>query len=151
MTSCGRPNVGKKRDINNGEKYIILDISPKPDFMDKSEVTSSELKYYTGIPGKGLTTFIDLSTKSPNKKQKARFSITDIPKQDFRKLLKKFENSPYLGYKSKQVHNEPTEFYFFLIKYIDKQIKARGMFDFIPRKLNWASMKQLDMSTSNSI
>ena len=39
-------------------------------------------------------------------------------------MLEKFENSPYLGYKSKQVHNESTETYLFLIKYITKLIKS---------------------------
>ena len=50
-----------------------------------------------------------LRNKSPNKKQREMFSIIDITNQDFSKLLEKFNNSPYLGYKSKQVHNEPTE------------------------------------------
>ena len=27
MTSCGRENVGKHREINNGEQYVILEIS----------------------------------------------------------------------------------------------------------------------------
>ena len=49
--------------------------------------------------GKGLTASIDLSTKRQNKKQKLRFSITYITTQDIRKFLKKFINSPYLGYK----------------------------------------------------
>ena len=35
MTSFGRHNVRKYRDIKNGEKYIILDISFKIDFLDK--------------------------------------------------------------------------------------------------------------------
>ena len=61
------------------------------------------------IPGKGLTDSLSISTKRPNKEQKAKFSITDITNQDFRDFLKKFGNSPYLGYKEKQVHNEPTE------------------------------------------
>ena len=74
--------------------------------------------------GNGVTTSLDLRTKSPKNKQRARFSITDINKQDFRKLFKKFENSPYLGYKSKQVHNEPIEVYFLLIKHITKLIKS---------------------------
>ena len=39
-------------------------------------------------------------------------------------MIKRFEHSPYLGYTSKQVHNEPTEAYFFLIKYITKKIKS---------------------------
>ena len=62
-----------------------------------------------GITGKGLTNFIYLRTKIQNKKQNERFTITDITKQDFRKLIKRFEHSPYLGYTSKQVHNKPTE------------------------------------------
>ena len=69
-----------------------------------------------GIPGKCLTTSQALRTKIPNKKQKARFAITDINKQDFSKLIKKFGNSPYLGNKSKYFRNEPTEAYLFLIK-----------------------------------
>ena len=61
-----------------------------------------------GRPGKGPTTSANLSNKRSNKKQKARFSMTVITNQDFKKFLKKFKNSPYLGYKIKQVHNEPT-------------------------------------------
>ena len=76
-------------------------------------------------PGKGLTNSMYLRTKRSNKKQNARFSITGITNQEFRKLLKRFNNSPYLGYKSKQVHNEPTEAYLFLIKHITKLIKIK--------------------------
>ena len=43
-------------------------------------------------PGKRLTTSLDIMTKRPNNKQKARFAITEITNQDFRKLLKEFEN-----------------------------------------------------------
>ena len=57
-----------------------------------------------------------ISTNMSNKKQKARFSITGITNQYFRKLLNNFNNSFYLSYKIKQVHNEPTEAYFLLIK-----------------------------------
>ena len=52
-----------------------------------------------------MITSLDVRTKSSNKKKKARFSNTDITNQDFRKLLRKFNNFPYLGYKSKQVNN----------------------------------------------
>ena len=62
-----------------------------------------------GVPSKGLTTYLALRTKGSNKKQNPRFSITEITKEDFRKFRKKFNNSPYLCYKSKQVHNEPNE------------------------------------------
>ena len=105
MTSSGRCNVRKHRDTKNGEQYIVLDIYSKIDFMDKREAKSSESRDYMGRPGKGMNTSLTLRTKNPNNKQKARFYITEITNQDFRK----FNNSPYIGYKSKQVNNEPTE------------------------------------------
>ena len=75
-------------------------------------------------PENGMTSSLALRTKIPNKKQKTRFAITDITKQDYRKFLKNFESSPYLGYNIKQFHNEPTEDYLFLIKHITKRIKS---------------------------
>ena len=68
ITSCGRRNVKKHRDIKNGEKYIILDVSSRLYFLDKREVTSSYSKDCMGIPGKGMTTYMDLRNKSQNKK-----------------------------------------------------------------------------------
>ena len=35
--------------------------------------------------------------------------MIEIINHDFRKLLKELEDQPYLGYKVKQIHNEPTE------------------------------------------
>ena len=52
--------------------------------------------------------------------------MTDIINQYFRKLLKEFNNSPYLGYKKKNVHNEPTEAYLFLIKQVYNLIKINN-------------------------
>ena len=75
------------------------------------------------IPGKGMTTSLAIMTKRTKNKQKARFAITEITNQDLKKFLKKFKTSPYLGYKSKQVHNEPTGAYFLLIKHINNLIK----------------------------
>ena len=92
--------------------------------MENREFTSSESKDYMGIPGKGMTTYMYLRTKIPNNKQKSRFAITDITNQDFKTLLKKFKNSYYLGYKIKQVHNEPTEAYLFPIKQITKLLEC---------------------------
>ena len=69
-----------------------------------------------GRPGKGLATSLYLITKGLEKKQNSRFAIIDITNQDFRKFLKKIKNSPYLGYKSKQVKIEPTKYYFFIIQ-----------------------------------
>ena len=77
-----------------------------------------------GRPGKGLTTSMDLRTKIPNKEKKARFDITDITNQGFRNFLKNFNNSPYIGYKNKQVQNESTEAYFFLEKQNNKLMKS---------------------------
>ena len=51
--------------------------------------------------------------------------MTDITNEDFRKFLKKFNNSLYIGYKIKQVQNEPTQDYFFLIKQITKLMKYK--------------------------
>ena len=74
-----------------------------------------------GRPGKGMTISLAIRTKTPNRKQKSRCAITEITKQDFRK----FNNSPYLDYNSKQFHNKPTDDYLFLIKYITKLIKIK--------------------------
>ena len=109
MTSCGRHNVIRHSEIKDGEQFITLYISFNIYFMDKRKVDSSEPKDYMLRPSKGITTYLAISTKRSNRKQKARFTITAITRQYLSKLLKKFEKSPYLGYKSKQVHNEPTE------------------------------------------
>ena len=50
--------------------------------------------------GKRVTNSISLSTRIPNKKQRVRTSINEITNQYFRKLLKEFLNSLYLGYKN---------------------------------------------------
>ena len=109
MTSCGRRNIKKYRKIKNDEEYIILEISSKLDFLGKKEFTFSVSRDYTERPVRGLTTSLDTRTKSPNKKRKLRFSITDITNHNFSNFLNKFNNSPYLCCKSKQVHNEPNE------------------------------------------
>ena len=59
-----------------------------------------------GRPGKSMTASLDLRTKMSNKK-KEKFTIADMNNQDFRKFLNRSKNSPYLGYKSKQVHKKP--------------------------------------------
>ena len=77
MKSFGRCNVRKHRDIKNGEKYIILDISSNLDCLYKRKVTSSESNDYMGIPGKSMTTSMAVRTENPNNEQKERFAITD--------------------------------------------------------------------------
>ena len=116
MQSYGRRNVRKHREINNGDKCIILDILYTLDCMYKREVTSSESRDYMVIPGKGVNTSLYIRTKGKNKKENSGFVVTDVTNHNFRKSLKNFMNSPHLGFKSKQFHNEPTEAYFFPIK-----------------------------------
>ena len=108
ITSFVRRKVRKHREIMNGEKYIILNISSKLHCVDKRGLNSSYSKDYMGRLCKCLTNSIDLRIKWSNNKNKSRFAIADITNQYFRKLLRSFKNSPYLGYKVKQVHNEPT-------------------------------------------
>ena len=78
-----------------------------------------------GRSGRVLTSFLEIRTKNPNNKQKARFAITDITNQNFSKLFNKFKNSTYQCYKNKQVHNEPNHSYLFLIKHISELIKRK--------------------------
>ena len=66
-TSCGRHNVRKNREINNGEKYIMLDINYNLDCMNKGEVISSESNDFMGRPGKGMMTSLALSKKGKKK------------------------------------------------------------------------------------
>ena len=77
--------------------------------LDKREITCSESRDYMEISDKGMTKYLTLSTKSTKNKQNTRTYITTITNHDFRKFLKDINNSPYLGYKKKQVYNEPTE------------------------------------------
>ena len=65
-----------------------------------------------------MTASMTLGTKRSKNKKKEMFAISKITNQDISNFLNNFKNSPYLRYKSKQVHNEPTEAYFFLIKHI---------------------------------
>ena len=54
-----------------------------------------------------------------------RFDITDINNQDLSNFLRKSKNLPDIGYKKKQIRNEPTESYLFLIRNITKLIKIK--------------------------
>ena len=62
-----------------------------------------------GRPSKGLTKSLAFRNKWSKNKQKERLYITDIIKKDLRKLLKRFNVSSYLCYKSEQFHNEVME------------------------------------------
>ena len=138
-------------EIKNCEQYIVLDISLELGCLENRKFKSSVPRDYLGKSIKRMTTSMNLRTKRSNKKQKARFSITDITNQAFRNFLKKFKNSPYLGYKSKKVHNEATEAYFFLIKQITKLIKSKRHVRLCPNVLTQASTKNYTRQQSNTI
>ena len=63
MRSCGRRNVRKHKEINNGEQYIALDIFLQLDFLENREVTYSGSWYYVGISGMGINNFLYLMTR----------------------------------------------------------------------------------------
>ena len=48
MKNCGHHNVGKHRDTNNGEQYVVLDISLKFFNMENKKIISSEEKILFG-------------------------------------------------------------------------------------------------------
>ena len=100
-----------------------------------------------GIPGEGLTISISIRTKIPNRKQKARFAITEITNQGFRQFLKEFNNSPYLGYKIKQVYNEQTGAYFLLIKWTNKPIKIEMHIRLCNKGVKSGVNKKVEIST----
>ena len=62
-------------------------------------------------------------------------------------MLNNFNNSPYLGYNSKQVHNKPTETSLLSTNHISKLITAIGTFCYVIKELNWVSTKKLDTSS----
>ena len=45
MENCGRRNVRKHIETKGTDKYVTLDISLKPDILDKMKIISSESKY----------------------------------------------------------------------------------------------------------
>ena len=81
-----------------------------------------------GRSDNGMITSLTFKTKIPNNKQKTRTSITDITNQYFQNLIKEFNNSPYLGYKKKQVHNEPTEAYLIYYYYLQNSLLTLCLF-----------------------
>ena len=61
MNICGRHNVRKHRKINNGDQYVVLDISLNFGDLKKLLITSLEAKYYLVRLGKGLITFLGMT------------------------------------------------------------------------------------------
>ena len=69
MTSCGRHNVRKHREINNGDQYITLGFSLNLNCLYKREAVSWGSRDYMERSGKGLTISLAIRNKSPNKKK----------------------------------------------------------------------------------
>ena len=70
MKICGRPKVGKHKEIKGSDKCFTLNISENFDSLNKMETTSSESKGKLGRSGKGLVTALALKTKVRSKNTK---------------------------------------------------------------------------------
>ena len=114
LKNYGRCNVRKHRQINNGNKYIALDILLKFGSRDNMKITFSDPKGYLGILGKGLITSLGLKTISRRGKKKERYSITNVSMKDISKIIKEFEIFPYEGYVQKRPKYETNDSYFHL-------------------------------------
>ena len=56
----------------------------------------------------------------PHKYKKARYTIINVSKKDFLKIIKEFEKLPYESYEKKRPKNEPTDSYFYLARQLTK-------------------------------
>ena len=63
MKSCGRHNVRKHREIDNGEQNITLELFWVLDCLEKREVTHSGSRDYVRGLDKGLTNSLTLRIK----------------------------------------------------------------------------------------
>ena len=104
-------NTGRSRMISNKLSCTYL-ISLIVWTRGKSPLKNQRILLEDQVSG-GLPFWI--SVPNVQKDKNARFAISDISKHDFSNFFNKFKNSPYICYKIKQVHNEPTEAYFSLI------------------------------------
>ena len=121
MKNGGRCNVSKHRDIKGNDRYVTLDISLKFYSLDKMKITSSESKEKQEISGKGLITSLGFKAKvRPNNYKKARYTIINVSKKDFLKIIKEFEKLPYESYDKNRPKHDPTYRYFYLTRQIAK-------------------------------
>ena len=121
MKNCGCCNVGKHRDIKDGEKYITLDIYLNFGSLDKMKITSSDPKGYLGRLGKGLITSLGLRIIRMSKKnKKERYAITNASLKNIYNNIKEFKDFYYEGYAWKRFKYLPTHIYFYLSRHIAK-------------------------------
>ena len=113
MNNCGRWNVRKHRDINNGKKYTTLEIYLDFGIMDKIKIKYLETKEYLGRSGKGLITSLGLKTIIRwRKTKKEKYAITNISLKDVSKIIKESEKLLYECYMLKRSKHDPTGSYF---------------------------------------
>ena len=150
MKNCGCRNVRNHRDINNGEKYINLDISLNFGSLDKMKIISLGQKYYLGGSGKGLITSLGINTiRRPKKNKKARYAITNVSIKDISKIIKEFEDFTYEGYVGKSSKNVPTSSYLYISRHFSKCTTRFNMCvgPVRTQMTNTKSMNNSDMST----
>ena len=95
MKKCGRQNIRKHMETDNGEKYITLEISLEFCNLDKMKITSLEPKYDLGRLGKGLNNYLGLKKIGSSKtKKKESDAITNVSMKDISKIIKEFEKFP---------------------------------------------------------
>ena len=79
------------------------------------KITSSESKDNLGRSGKRLITSLGFKAEArPKKYKKSRYSIVNVSKKEISKVIKKFENLPYMSYERRRPIHEPTNSYFYL-------------------------------------
>ena len=133
-------------------KFIALDVYLALGRLDERQLISSGPRNYVGRSGKRLTTSITLrnSGRSTNKR-KASNTNNEVVTKYFTKIIEKFKDIPYLGYRKRWVKNDLTEAYFFLAKQIYQLLKNNRNIISHEKRLNMAvstkntSMKQLSM------
>ena len=109
MKNCGHVNVRKHREINNGKKYINLDIYLNFFILENMKITSSEPEYYQVIPVKGLITSLGIKNIIRLKKlKKERSANTNVSLKEFSKIIKEFEDLTYEGYVRNSSKHMPT-------------------------------------------
>ena len=92
MKNCGRSNNRKHREIKGSDKFVTLDIALKFDNLEKMIITYSESKFKLETSWKGLIPSLGLKVKTRSKKyKKARFSIVNVSKKEFSKIIREFE------------------------------------------------------------
>ena len=117
MENCGRWNVRNHRDIRNDEQYIALEIYLEFVNMDNMKSKYPEPKYYLGISGKGLITYLGLNAirRSTNIK-KEKFSITESIIKNLYNIIMKFKDVPYESYVKKISTHISNASYFYPLR-----------------------------------